>query len=206
MSPRVSADQREEYLQERREEILDAAVEAFGRKGFSGTSVSDIARAAGIAKGTIYLYFGSKEEIFGAILTERSFVPQLAHLPEDGPASLEEALRTIAEDYLAFMKDHYPIFRMVLADAHKFPAHLEEVYREVILEANRLVAARLAAESESGRIRPQADPFLTARAFWGMLIVYVVTQHILGGQYFTPIDRKVWVEEVIRLFLDGVQP
>lgn len=73
MSPRISAERREQYLQERRDVILDAAIQVFGEKGFDGASVADIAEAAGLGKGTMYLYFESKEDIFSAILAEQVY-------------------------------------------------------------------------------------------------------------------------------------
>lgn len=203
--PKVSADLRDEYLQERRDQILAAAVKEFGRKGYSGTSVSDIAQAANIAKGTIYLYFKSKEDIFTAILTESSFLPELADLAENVQAPPAEILAAIANQYLTYMKEYYPILRMVLADSHKFPAHKEKVYREVILKANQVLANYLVSQQEQGRIRLMENPLLTARAFWGMLIVYILTQEILGGNTFLPIDQKAWVREIIQVFLDGVK-
>src|SRR5207249_8540657 len=53
--------------EDRRQEILDAAVKVFGEKGVSRATVADIAEAAGVAKGTVYLYFGSKEQLLGAL-------------------------------------------------------------------------------------------------------------------------------------------
>jgi len=206
MSPRVSAERREQYLQERREQILNAAIQVFGKKGFDGANVADIARATGIAKGTVYLYFKSKQEIFSAILAERSLMPRLADLMADSDAPLEAMLTNIAENYLEVMDDYLPVFRLVLTDAHRFPAQAEQVYREIILRGNEMLATYLSAQAKAGRTRPLDDPFLTARAFIGMLTIYVLSQEVLGGKRFTPIERETWIREVVRLFLEGVRP
>ena len=204
--PRVSAERREEYLQERRERILDAAIQVFGKKGFAGANVADIAEAANIGKGTVYLYFKSKEEIFSAILSERSLLPWFADQVMDEDAPLETTLTDIARHFLKAMPDYLPVIHLVLSDGQRSPAHAEQLYQNVILKGNKLLAAYLAAQAKAGRIRPLGNPFLTARAFLGMLMIYIMTQEMLGEKHFTSIKQEAWVREVVRLFLDGVRP
>ncbi len=204
--PRVSADRREQYLQERREHILDAAIKVFSQKGFHGTNVADIAKAAEIGKGTVYLYFKSKGEIFSAILSERTMLPWLAERLLASDVPLEEILTDIAVHYMQSMSEYMPIARLVLADGHRSPDHAEQMYRGVILRGNELLASFLAAQAKAGRIRPLENPFLTARAFMGMVVIYAITQEMLGGKHFTPIKPKAWVREVVKLFLEGVLP
>lgn len=203
MSPRVAADHREQYRQDRREMIMDAAVKVFGEKGFAGAAVADIAAAAGIAKGTVYLYFPSKEEIFTAILSERSFLPYMADLMlENQP--LDVTLRNIAESYYCFLDANLPIYRIVIADSYHFPERARQVYCEVILKGNQALADFLEGQSIAGVIRPLPDPFLTARTFLGLLSTHILSQEILGGKEITPIDEDAWIEEIIRVFLEGV--
>ncbi len=204
--PRVSAERREEYLQERHEQILDAAIKVFGKKGFEGASVADIAEAAKIGKGTVYLYFKSKEEIFGAILSERSLLSWFVDRVTTEDVSLERMLTDIAEHFLQSVPDYLPVIRLVLSDGHRAPAHAEQLYRDVILKGNKMLAAFLAAQAKAGKIRQLDHPFLTARAFMGMLMIYVTTQEMLGGKHFTSIKQEAWVREVVRLFLDGIRP
>jgi len=204
--PRVSAERREEYLQERHEQILDAAIKVFGEKGFEGASVADIAEAAKIGKGTVYLYFKSKEEIFSAILSERSLLSWFVDQVMTEDVSLEGMLTDIARHFLQSMPDYLPVIRLVLSDGHRSPAHAEQLYRDVILKGNKMLAAFLAAQAEAGRIRQLDNPFLTARAFMGMLMIYVLTQEMLGGKHFTSIKQETWVREAVRLFLDGIHP
>lgn len=203
MSPLVSANHREQYLQERREEIVDAAIQVFDRKGFVGATVADIASGAGISKGTIYLYFESKEQIFTAILNERSFVPILADLVVENQP-LEVVLRNIAESFLRYMETHLSLVRIAMSDSARFPEHARQVYQESVLKGNLILADFLEKRSEAGLIRPLENPFLTARAFMGMVMFHVLTQEILSGKDITPIEQKTWITEIIRVFLDGV--
>jgi hypothetical protein len=104
------------------------------------------------------------------------------------------------------MPDYLPVIHLVLSDGQRSPAYAEQLYQNVILKGNRLLAAYLTAQAKAGRIRPLDNPFLTARAFLGMLMIYIMTQEMLGGKHFTSIKQEAWVREVVRLFLDGVRP
>lgn len=84
----------------RRGEILEAATKVFAEKGYDGTRMSDIAEQAGITKGTIYLYFTNKEDVFRAITTEEAgteptspaSLPSLEPIwPQPRPAAFETA-------------------------------------------------------------------------------------------------------------------
>jgi AcrR family transcriptional regulator len=202
--PRVSVDQREQYFQDRREQILDAAIEIFGCRGFSWTNVSDIALEAGVAKGTVYLYFESKEAIFNTILTERSFIPYLTRLELNDDKPLEETLVAIAENYYRYMEENLPLFRLALTDAHHFPDHSRQVFQAIVLKGSQILADYLQAQSRAGKIRKLEAPLLTAQAFMGMLANYIITQEILGGKLFNPVETKDWIQEIVHLFMEGV--
>ncbi len=212
MSPRVSADRREQYLEERRAQILDAAIEVFGNKGLDVATVDEIAQAAGISKGTIYLYFKSKNEIFDTILAERSYIPLLIDTMDYTKISMESAefslqafLEELGLKFLNAMDKYQPLFRLILADAHRYPVQAEHIYNNLILKANKMLADFLVAQSKAGRIRKLDSPLVTARCLIGMLIIYVMSQELLGGKKFLPIEHKTWVKESVRIFLEGVQ-
>jgi TetR/AcrR family transcriptional regulator of autoinduction and epiphytic fitness len=200
MSPKVSADKREHYLEERRNQILDAA------------TVDEIAKAIGISKGTIYLYFKSKNDIFDAILAERSYMPFLVdsidtnRISIDSPGfSLQSFLEDIGLKFLNEMGKDYPLFRLILADAHRYPVQAEHVYNNLILKANIILTDFLTKLSEAGKIRKLDSPLITARCLVGMLIIYVLSQEILGGKKFMPISHQDWIKETVRLFLEGIK-
>ena len=212
MSPRVSAERREQYLETRRNQIIDAAIEVFGHKGLDVATVDEIAQAAGISKGTIYLYFKSKDEIFDAILAERSLMPQMVDLIESPKISMESDeftleifLEKMGEGFLSAMENISPLFRLVIADAYKFPVQAEHVYNNLILKFNQAFAELLTAQVEAGKIKPLDSPLITARCFIGMLIIYVLSQEMMGGKKFTTIKRDEWIKETVRIFLKGIQ-
>ena len=196
----------------RRDAIMDAAIQAFGERGLDRASVDEIARTAGVAKGTVYLYFRSKEEIFDAILAERwpgpfldSVMPRLLRSPQITGAPLGEVLGRIGNGFLYAVEENMLILRLAVAEAYRFPERAEHLFESTFLKANRLLADFLAARAESGEIRSLDSPLIVARCFQGTLMTYVLSQELLGGKHFTPIRREDWVREAVRLFLEGVR-
>jgi AcrR family transcriptional regulator len=152
----VSAAPRRRSLppETRRAAILSAALEEFTARGYEGARLDDVARRAGIAKGTIYLYFTDKEALFQDLV--RSMVhPVLGTLEKlrevDIPA------RVLVETLLAtFVREVYgtrrkDIIRLILSEGPRFPAIAEFYYREVVarvLAIVRPILKRAAARGE----------------------------------------------------------
>jgi AcrR family transcriptional regulator len=203
MSPRISAEHRVQYLHERREQILDAAIGVFGIQGYAGTNVADITDAAGVGKGTLYLYFDGKEDIFSCILSERSIIPCLESLTRDPGLPVRQVLTNVAEEYIRQILGILPIFRLALTEIYRFPEHSRLVYAETIQHMVHILANYLETQIQAGAIRKLDNPQLTARAFMGMLATYIITQELLGGKHLQEISTREWVDEVVRLFLEG---
>jgi len=196
----------------KRESIMDAAIEVFGRSGLDGASVDEIARTAGVAKGTIYLYFKSKHDIFEAVLAERwpgpfldSLLPDMASIPELYELPIETAMEELGVVFLDAVEDNLIVFRLALGEAYRYPDRAEHLFESTFLKANRMVAGYLERQAEAGIIAPLPTPLITARCLQGMLMTYILSQELLQGKKFTPIEKRDWVKEVVRLFLRGVE-
>jgi AcrR family transcriptional regulator len=145
---------RAERQAERRQAILDAALEEFAARGFEATRLDDVARRAGIAKGTIYLYFRDKESLFQELVrTMLSPVvgtlldPRMAELPVRavGEAVADLFVREI------FGTRRKDVIRLMIAEGPRFPKIAEFYYHEVIervLPAMRAIMARAVARGE----------------------------------------------------------
>jgi len=139
----------------RRADILAAALEEFTARGFEATRLDDVARRAGIAKGTIYLYFADKETLFQDLV--RSLVhPVLGMLEKmrdvDIPARMlvEGLLNTfVREIYGTRRKD---IIRLILNEGARFPAIAEFYYHEVIARVLAIVRPIMARAAERGEL------------------------------------------------------
>jgi AcrR family transcriptional regulator len=120
---------------ERRQAIMDAALDEFIARGFTATRLDDIARRAGVAKGTIYLHFKDKESMFEE-LVRTAIVPLIGRLTSPPPpgASIRGALEGFA---LAFIQEvvgtrRGDIVRLIIAEGPRFPSIADFYYREVI--------------------------------------------------------------------------
>jgi len=118
-------------------EILEAALACFAQKGFAGTRMDDIARKAGITKGTIYLYFDSKESVFKA-LARASIGEQLGAvrtMVENFPGTSAQLLRMVLSTMGGFVRtsDRVILPKMLLAESGNFP-ELAKFWREEIIE------------------------------------------------------------------------
>ncbi|MCC6176431.1 MAG: TetR/AcrR family transcriptional regulator [Chloroflexi bacterium] len=141
--------------QERPEEVLAAALAEFVAHGYAATTIEQIARRAGVAKGTVYLYYPSKADLFNAVV-RHSIAARFQDLRDTareftGTAEqfLRGPFRQLLERFLR--SEARGLVRTLVAEAHLFPELSEFYYREVVtpgLEALRLVIARGEASGE----------------------------------------------------------
>jgi TetR/AcrR family fatty acid metabolism transcriptional regulator len=155
---------------DKRERILDAAVRVFAKKGFYATRVSEVAKAAGVADGTIYLYFRSKDEILVSLFEDR-VERLLAFLHTELPASstASEKLQRIIELQLGLLegeRDLAEVITVILRQSTK----LMKEYAAPKFTAYLDAIARVVADGQAtGELRTDISPHLAARAIFGAL-------------------------------------
>src|SRR5215213_10709579 len=126
---------RAERAAERRGAIIEAAMDEFIARGFAATRLDDIAKRAGVAKGTIYLHFKDKESMFEELI-RTAIVPLVGRM--QGPPSLGGSVRDAIEGFaLAFIHEiastrRGDIVRLIVAEGPRFPAIADFYYREVV--------------------------------------------------------------------------
>ncbi len=200
---RVSAERREEYLEGRRELLIDAALAVLSRDGFDRATMAAIAEEAGTAKGTIYNYFQSKEDVLAAVLCERT--TQLERILEDNTMCPEATLTAIAHLFLAETLDRKPgLARLVLLESPRFPSLAREMLTRLLTAGNRTVAAYLDHQASLGRLRVRPQPEATSMSFFAMLVGYLLAKDILAGGELLPASREEYVKEAVDIFLNGL--
>jgi AcrR family transcriptional regulator len=159
--------------------ILDSARDEFGERGFSDSSIVGITQRAGVALGTFYIYFESKEALFHALVRDMS--EQVRESVGPAMAKATDALdgeRRALEAFLRFAHDHRDIYRII--DEAEFVE--PSAYREHYETTATRIAARLAAARDKGEISSGfSDRDLDVLA-WGMM----------GANVFLGLRFAVW--------------
>lgn len=189
---------REERKIERREAILSAALEEFAARGFAATRLDDVAQRAGVAKGTIYLYFRDKESLFQELV--RTMLGPMVGAVEAAPLA-DLPVRVVAERIVdMFVREIYgtrrkDVLRLIIAEGPRFPKLAEFYYREVIGRVLPAMRALLTRAVERGELRGDA----LAR-FPQLLIAPALVAIVWNGLFdkFSPLD----VRELMRAHLD----
>jgi len=160
-----SAEPRTERGRRTRRAILDAAAAEFGALGFHDASVSGITRRAGVALGSFYTYFPSKDAVFRALVSDMSDQVRNAVAPAIRSASdALAAERAGLAAFLAFVAEHKEIYRIV--DEAEF-VDPDSFRRHYSITAAR-IAERLRAATARGDLRAGPDPEVAAWAIMGM--------------------------------------
>src|ERR1700692_3081567 len=153
-SGRVAAarqDARAAKTAARRDAILEAALDEFSAKGFAAARLDDVARRAGVAKGTIYLHFADKESLFQELIRSK-MVPVVGSLELAFATDLP--LRAIVDQAIEiFVREIYgtkrkQVMRLIISEGPRFPALAEFYYREVLAHILKAVRAQLARAVE----------------------------------------------------------
>lgn len=176
-SPAQRLPRWERRKESRPAELVAAALDLFVARGYAVTRLDDVATRAGVSKGTLYLYFESKEELFKAVVRER-IVPLL----EASQRSLEQPAANSAELIRRFFRDWWERFgatdlagiaKLMLAEAGNFPEVALFFQREVIDPNNALFSALIRRGIERGEFR-DVDVQMAPRMFLAPLVLNAI--------------------------------
>jgi len=204
----MPADQdpiREQLIEARRNQILDAAASVFAEKGYHRATTKEIASAAGVSEGTIYNYFDNKADLLIGMMTR---LAELRELPQE----LEDALQSDAREFLVtifrdrigrIVQSHEQMFQAILPEILANPDLRERYYQEFVQPTAVILEGYIQARVQQGDLRP-VDVSLAVRAVQGMF-VGLLMMRILGDG---PI-RARWddLPEVMgTIIFDGLSP
>jgi TetR/AcrR family fatty acid metabolism transcriptional regulator len=185
---------------DKRQRILQAAVKVFARKGYFGARVSDVAGKAGVADGTIYLYFRNKEDILVSLFDEvmaEHIAEARQQLGQAGSAA--EGLRLVAENHLRLLgenRDLAVVFQIELRQSTKF---MERFTASWLQDYFDTLTGVLEQGQRSGELRSDLPVRLAVKAFFGTLDE-LVTSWILSKKDY---DLAQLAGPVVELFLRG---
>jgi len=201
----MSSVPRRQHAEERREQILDAALRVFSTKGFAGASIRDIAREVGITEGLIYHYFESKDQLLEACWKERSWHSHVERILSHAEGvSVGVVLKDIVRDFLETLQEHGSNIRMCMAEMQR-NAEMAAEHVERIDTTSNLIYEFLRSRQAAGELRPGAHVESAA----GLLLGSAHTLFLIWGN----TDSQRWagmaddlIEHGVDTVLHGVLP
>ena len=152
----AASSRRKRASEQRRQAILQAALEVFAAEGFAAARLDDVAARAGVAKGTIYLFFADKEALFEHLLIG-AVTPVLARveaLSQTETMSIDEVLEAF---FVLFRTEvlgtkRREIIRLVITEGRRFPKIAETYHREIISKGQALITGIARKAREKGEL------------------------------------------------------
>jgi AcrR family transcriptional regulator len=194
--------------QDRPEQILTAALQVFGECGLANARLQDIAERAGVSKGTIYLYFPNKEELFREMVRQTAVVAieRAEQVVTHGTPTVQ--LVTFMRGYWTFVRSPVfsTIYRLVLGELHQFPDLAKFYAHEVVARGQKLLSGIIRRGVDAGEFR-EIDPMVAAR----MLVALIVMNGIWRDEHTgVPLlahksDEEVF-NELAQFYLHSIAP
>ena len=193
----------------RRSDLLAAARAIFSERGYHETTVEDITRAAGVAKGTFYLYFSEKREIFLEIIRElldaiRACGAMIRDAkPGEHPLAFVGRTEEAAMRLIELFQENRALVRVAYRESMGMDPTLDQMMREFYRETAELDADAIRVAQDAGIIRRECDPMLTAYAHIGMIERVLLT--LIETPEIFPDPREL-IRQMIRLGYEGMKP
>ena len=191
----------------RPQELLAAALDLFVERGFAATRLDDVAKAAGVSKGTLYLYFSSKEDLFKAVVRE-SIIPLIGEaegMIGEFDGTSEELFRTVITTWWQSMgmTKLSGLPKLMMAEAGNFPELARFYQEEVVNRGEKLVATMLERGMQRGEIRP-VDLEIDARLLISPMLMMMMWKHSAGVCMVEEEKLGTYLEHYIELALHGL--
>ncbi len=189
-------------------ELLDAALTLFAERGYSATRIDDIAARAGVSKGTLYLYFPSKQDVFKALVREAVIpnIERLEHLVADHSGPAAAALRQVLTR-LGGLLQRQPrlaaLPKLIITEAANFPDLARFYLDTVIRRGTGLIEGLVRRGIAAGEFRP-VDPRATAKLCVAPILFLALWRHSFEPHDDAPIDSGAFVELHVDTLLRGL--
>lgn len=180
-STAVAPRRRQRRKEARPAEIIEAALDLFAERGFGATRMDDVARRAGVAKGTLFVYFPTKQDLFRAVARTMTAVnlDQLQFVA----ASLDRPVEEVVPALLAHMANladtRVPaLIRLLISESRLFPDLAQVWHDEVVSKLLALLTGAIANAQKRGELRA-SDPQLVALSLIGPMFAGIIFREVL---------------------------
>jgi TetR/AcrR family fatty acid metabolism transcriptional regulator len=196
---------RRESREDKRRRIIDAAVEVFAAKGFFGSRVSEIAEAAGVADGTIYLYFRSKDDLLISLFEEKmaEIIRRLLDLLAT-TSDPEQKVRRYIVEHLKLVAEQPSLMQVLTVELRQSARFIKEYSPKAFGRYLAVLGGVLEEGQRAGVFRRDLDPAIVRRALFGA-VDELSLEWVLRGKDAPRPDPVVVGEQVADLILRGLR-
>lgn len=201
---------RQRRKEARPQELIDAALELFAEKGFAATRSEEVAARAGVAKGTLYLYYPSKEELLKAVISQRlsSEIAAVAEYSAQYEGTSASLLTEVFTQWWSRVFDSptSAVFKLVITEVRNFPEIADFYRREVVEPATQLVSAILERGVQRGEFRPIEVPSAVLSLVFPMVML-CLHKHSLGAcaPSVEMVEPHAFIRQHVQLVLNGLR-
>lgn len=189
---------------DKRELIIEAAVEVFAEKGFHSARISDIARKAGVADGTIYLYFKNKEDLLLSIFEEKmDIILKGVHDAIDGVEDPVERIRRFARHHFRQVRENRSAAEVLQIELRLSNKFLKEYRPEKLWAYLDVFAQAVRDGQESGMFREDINPFIAMWGFFGGLDEIAMQWVLARDQRRVPLEEAA--DAVADIYIRGMR-
>jgi TetR/AcrR family transcriptional regulator len=192
--------------EQRRRQVISAAMRLFSSKGFDGTSTREIARVAGINEALIFRHFQTKEDLYWAVVSSRieaagrqERIREYLRAPH---LDAREVLAAIAENLLDRTSEDADLTRLLLFSALRNSELSENFFRTYMAGIYEALASFVRQGIRKGQFR-KVDPMLAARGFMGMISSHILLEELLGGSR-NAANPRILGRQMADLWLNGM--
>lgn len=192
----------------RPQELLAAALDLFVERGFASTRLEDVAKRAGVSKGTLYLYFENKQELFKAVVRDN-----IVHSIGEAENSMAASDASSGELLRSLMMQWWEEFgatklagltKLMMAETNNFPELAQFYNEEVVQRGNALIASLVERGMRRGEFR-QVDPVLVSAILCAPMTMLMMWTHSFLPCDVNDIDPIAYLNTFIDMSLRGLQ-
>ena len=198
-------------LPEKEQKILEAAIDVFSERGFSGSTTSEIAKRAGVAEGTIFRYFKTKKDILRGVLIQ---MLNLAGEPiivegvrkillNTENKDLREVLKAFVKDRLEVLESVFPMIKIIITEALYHDDIREAFFQNIVSKIFEIFTIFHRQMVERGLIRENVKALTMARSIIGNIVLFVVYKQFFADK-FNQQDMDQELDAVIDIIMYGI--
>ena len=192
---------------DRPREICNAALDVFSERGFASARLDEIARRAGVSKGTLYLYFKDKEDLFRAVVrdTVAPNIEILRTMVDGVDLPFADVVRMFLPRFAAIASQARvgAVAKMVIGESRNFPELAKVWHDEIVSGALGLIAGLIERAQSRGEVRP-GNPRLHAFTLMGPMVMGLLWRETLQPAGGAPLDLDVLAKQHAETVLQGL--